>query len=217
MKMKELHRLIYQALETERGCVYAYQTAIRCAALAELGEWWRGQLGRAQARAELLRNLCVELDLNPDLESATQKIVRYRAQTAVLTMELSQKFATRDAAQIVAAECIAELEAKVQLNWQLLSESVHHASGQLRGVLERACREYLAYEKYFQTAVDWPKELSFQALGLPSDAAAPPSALGPSRRPRASFVARIGREGARASDAASDARESKVEKLRVSG
>jgi hypothetical protein len=197
--------------------VYAYQTAIRCAALAELGEWWRAQLGRAQARAGLLRNLCVELELNPDLESATQKIVRYRAQTTVLTMELSQKFATKDAAQIVAAECIGELESKVQLNWQLLRESVHHASGQLRAVLERACREYLEYDEYFRTAVNWPKELSLQALGLPSEAAGPPSALTPSQRPRASFVTEIRREEARASAAPSDPSGAKLEKLRVSG
>lgn len=217
MKMKELHRLVYQALETERGCVYAYQTAIRCAALAELGEWWRAQLGRAQARAELLRNLCVELDLNPDLDSATQKIVRYRAQTAVLTMELSQKFATRDTAEIVAAECIAELEGKVQLNWQLLQESVHHTSGQLRAALERACGEYLEDEHLFQTAVDWAKELSLRALGLPSNAATPSSAVGLSRRPRSSFVTRISREEARASNAPSEAVGARVEKLRVSG
>jgi len=217
MKIKELHRLVYQALETERGCVYAYQTAIRCAALPELGEWWRAQLGRAQARAELLRNLCVELDLNPDVDSATQKIVRYRAQTAVLTMELSQKFATRDAAQLVAAECIAELENRVQLNGQLLRESVHHASGPLRAVLEAACRDYWEYDRHFQTAIDWPRELSLQALGLPSEAVGAPGALGSSRRPRASFVAQIRRDEARASNAPSDAIGAKVEKLRVSG
>lgn len=213
MKMKELHRLVYQALETERGCVYAYQTAIRCAALAELGEWWRAQLGRAQARAELLRNLCVELDLNPDLDSATQKIARYRAQTVVLTMELSQKFATRDAAQILAAECIGALEGKVRLNWQLLRESVHHTSGPLRAVLERACGECLA-EPHVQPAVDWAKELSLQALGLPSDAPAPSSTVSPSRRPRSSFVTRISRED---TGAPKDGASAKLEKLRVSG
>src|SRR5882724_1492873 len=120
MKLRELHRFVYQGLETELGSVYVYQIAIRCALLTELNEWWRAQLGRAQRRADLLRDLCVRLDLDPDAESTARQIIRYKAQTMVLTMELSQKFATRDASQIVAAECVFEIERKVQLNWELL-------------------------------------------------------------------------------------------------
>jgi hypothetical protein len=194
MKLKELHRFIYQGLETELGCIYVYQTAIHCAVLSELGEWWRAQLGRAQRRADLLRDLCVRLDLNPDVESTARQIVRYKAQTMVLTMELSQKFAAKEGSQIVAAESVFEIERKVLLNWELLGAAVKHTIGDTRTALELAYLEYESGDKWLRGFFNWPKELSLQALGLPSHAPRQPEVRVLSRVSRASLQAEISDE-----------------------
>src|SRR4029453_1770334 len=114
--------LMYQALETEKGGVQIYTTALRLAINKDLREEWNKYLEQTKNHVQVVSDILTALGLDPDAETPGRKVVRYLGTSLVKTMELASRCAEPLAAQIVAAECVTLAETKDNPNWGCLGE-----------------------------------------------------------------------------------------------
>ena len=57
MNKEQIAELMYQALETEKGGVQIYETALRCAVNEDLREEWEEYLEQTQQHVEIVEGL----------------------------------------------------------------------------------------------------------------------------------------------------------------
>ena len=119
--------LLYQALETEKGGVQVYVTALRCAVNKDLREEWNKYLEQTKNHVQILSDVLNALELDPDAETPGRKVVRYIGTSLVKAMEMALRSTDPQSAQIVAAECVVFAETKDHLNWELLGELAKNA------------------------------------------------------------------------------------------
>ena len=169
MKTDQLRELLYEALETEMGGVQVYETAIRCAVNEDLKGEWRKYLDQTRHHVTVVRGVIEELKMDPDAETPGREIVRHIGKSLVKAMEMAISAGDRDAAQLVAAECVVSAETKDHQNWELIgfvAEKVKGAEGKALktayGLVEDEEDEHL----YHTTG--WSRELWIQSLGLPA-------------------------------------------------
>src|SRR5688572_19107096 len=121
--------LLYQALETEKGGVQIYTTALRCAVNEDLREEWQKYLDETKNHVQVVTDVIKSVGLNPDTETPGRKIVRHIGTSLVKAMEMALRGGDPRSAQIVAAECVTQAETKDHLNWSLLGELAKKADG----------------------------------------------------------------------------------------
>lgn len=160
--------LLYQALETEKGGVQVYATALRCASNKDLRQEWTEYLEQTKTHVQILTEILTTMGLDPDTETPGRAVVRYIGTSLVKAMELALRSTDPQAAQIVAAECVTLAETKDHLNWELIGELAKNneeASALLLPAYERVEEE--EDEHLYHTA-GWTRELWIQALGMPA-------------------------------------------------
>lgn len=158
--------LLYQALETEKGGVQIYSTALRCVINQDLKEEWDKYLDQTKTHVQVVTDILRELGLDPNAETPGRKVVRYIGTSLVKAMELALRCADPQAAQIVAAECVVLAETKDHLNWELIGELSKKADAELlKPAHDRVEDE--EDEHLYHTA-GWTRELWIQALGMPA-------------------------------------------------
>ncbi|HEX3184215.1 MAG TPA: hypothetical protein VHQ94_05435 [Pyrinomonadaceae bacterium] len=161
--------LMYQALETEKGGVQIYTTALRLAINKDLREEWNKYLEQTKNHVQVLSNILKRLGLDPNVETPGRKVVRYLGTSLVKTMELASRCADPQAAQIVAAECVVLAETKDHLNWELLGELSKKATAEQSALLTPAYEQVEAEEdEHLYHTAGWTRELWIQALGMPA-------------------------------------------------
>lgn len=160
---------LYQALETEKGGVLIYTTALRCVINKDLEVEWNRYLEQTKTHVQTLTNVLNELGLNADAETPGRRVVRYLGTSLVKTMEAALRGGDREAAQLVAAECIVHAETRDHLNWQLIGEllkkSETAATASLRAAYEQIEPEE---DEHLYHTIGWARELWIQAFGLPA-------------------------------------------------
>src|SRR5678809_918200 len=119
--------LLYQALETEKGGVQIYTTALRCASNKDLKEEWTKYLEQTKTHVQVVSDLLKGMNLDPEAETPGRKIVRHIGDSLVQAMEMALRGPDLAAAQIVAAECVTLAETKDHLNWGLIGEIAKNA------------------------------------------------------------------------------------------
>lgn len=117
VKNKQAVELLYQALETEKGGVQIYTTALRCAVNVDLKHEWMEYLGQTKQHVQIVSDVLRRMDLDPDAETPGRAIVRHIGASLVKAMEMALRGPDLAAAQIVAAECVTLAETKDHLNW----------------------------------------------------------------------------------------------------
>ena len=162
-----MHGLLYEALETEKGGVLVYETALRCVINDDLKKEWEEYLEQTRNHVKILLNVFKQLGLNPDVETSGRVVVRHTGLSLIRTMEIALVAGKPQAAEIVAAECVVHAETKDHSNWELiglLAES-------LTGVEQKALKE--AYEKvedeedeHLYHTTGWCRELQLDRLKL---------------------------------------------------
>lgn len=158
--------LLYQALETEKGGVQIYSTALRCAVNKDLKQEWNEYLEQTKTHVQVVTEILRALDLDPDTETPGRKVVRYIGTSLVKAMEMALKSADPQAAQIVAAECISLAETKDHLNWELIGELAKNTQSDL---LKQAYEQVEDQEdEHLYHTKGWTRELWIQALGMPA-------------------------------------------------
>jgi rubrerythrin len=158
--------LLYQALETEKGGVQIYSTALRCVINKDLKEEWNKYLDQTKNHVQVVTNILRELGLDPDAETPGRKVVRYIGTSLVKAMELALRSADPQAAQIVAAECVVLAETKDHLNWELIGELAKQAGVELLKPAYEQVEDEEDEHLYHTTG--WTRELWIQALGMPA-------------------------------------------------
>ena len=161
--------LMYQALETEKGGVQIYTTALRLAINEELREEWNKYLEQTKNHVQVVSDILTALGLDPDAETPGRKVVRYLGTSLVKTMELASRCADPRAAQIVAAECVVLAETKDHLNWELMGELAKNATAEEASLLTPAFEQVEGEEdEHLYHTAGWTRELWIQALGMPA-------------------------------------------------
>ncbi len=169
MKQKQLNELLYQALETEKGGVEVYRTALRCVVNEGLKEEWQKYLEQTQNHEKILLGVFEKMNLAPEAETPGRRVGQHIGQSLVKAMEIALSSGEPEAAQLVAAECVVEAETKDHLNWELIGE----AAEKIKGTVGRALKE--AYEQveeeedeHLYHTEGWTRELWLSSLGLPA-------------------------------------------------
>jgi hypothetical protein len=169
IKKDQVHALLYDALETEKGGVLVYETALRCAINEDLKDEWQKYLSQTENHVAVLTKVLATLGLNPDQETPGRNVVRFSGQSLVRTMEVALMAGKPLAAQVVAAECVVQAETKDHMNWELLGIASESLAGTERDALAAAVSEIEEEEdEHLYHSRGWARELHLQALGLPA-------------------------------------------------
>jgi hypothetical protein len=169
MKRDQLNELVYQMLETEMGGVEIYRTAIRCAVNEDLKKEWKKYLGQTEGHVEVVRDLMGELGLDPEADTPGRRVVRHTGKSLVKAMEMALVEGEKDAAQIVAAECVVLAETKDHLNWELLGQVAKKTKGEEKKMLEAAQEKVEEEEdEHLYHTAGWCRELWIEFLGMPA-------------------------------------------------
>ena len=159
--------LLYQALETEKGGVQVYSTALRCVVNEDLREDWNKYLEQTKNHVQIVSDLLTALELDPDAETPGRKVVRYIGTSLVKAMEMALRSTDPQSAQIVAAECIVLAETKDHLNWELLGELAKNAQEAESMLLTPAYEEVEEEEdEHLYHTKGWTRELWIESLGM---------------------------------------------------
>jgi rubrerythrin len=169
----QIQELLYQALETEKGGVEVYKTALRCALNEDLKEEWERYLQETQNHVQVVSDILNEMELDVDAETPGRKVVRHIGQSLVQAMELALNEGPPEAAQLVACECVVHAETKDHLNWELIGELASNSDGDAADLLQDAYDivEDEEDEHLYHTQ-GWARELWIDSLGL--EAVLPP-------------------------------------------
>jgi len=161
--------LLYQALETEKGGVQIYTTALRCAVNDDLRQEWTEYLEQTKQHVQIVSDILRRLELDPEAETPGRKIVRHIGASLVKAMEMALRGPDLAAAQIVAAECVTLAETKDHLNWGLIGELAKNSSGDPISILKEAHDQVEPEEdEHLYHTSGWTRELWIEALGIPA-------------------------------------------------
>lgn len=161
--------LLYQALETEKGGVQIYATALRCALNNDLKEEWNKYLEQTKTHVQVVSDILKSMNLDLEVETPGRKIVRHIGDSLVQAMEMALRGPDLAAAQIVAAECVTLAETKDHLNWGLIGEIAKNATGDGAAVLQQAHDQVEPEEdEHLYHTMGWTRELWIEALGMPA-------------------------------------------------
>ena len=164
-----LTELLYQALETEKGGVQIYTTALRCAVNEDLREEWSKYLEQTKEHVQIVSEILKGMNLDTEVETPGRKIVRHIGDSLVQAMEMALRGPDLGAAQIVAAECVTLAETKDHLNWGLIGEIAKNSSGDTAAVLKQAYDQVEPEEdEHLYHTGGWTRELWIEALGMPA-------------------------------------------------
>ncbi len=165
----QIKELLYQALETERGGIDIYRTALKCVVNEDLKKEWQDYLDETRRHHEILLGVFAELGLDPEAPSPGRSVCAHVGKALVKAMRIALDAGDADAAQLVAGECVVQAETKDHLNWELIG----HVSKQLAGPWAKVLRG--AYEQveneedhHLYHTTGWTRELWIRALGFPA-------------------------------------------------
>jgi len=168
LSTSHLTELLYQALETEKGGVQIYSTALRCALNEDLKQEWNKYLEQTKEHVQVVSEILKAMNLDTEVETPGRKIVRHIGDSLVQAMEMALRGPDLAAAQIVAAECVTLAETKDHLNWELIGQITKSAADE-SGVLKQAYDQVETEEdEHLYHTSGWTRELWIEALGMPA-------------------------------------------------
>jgi rubrerythrin len=169
MKKEQLHELLYQALETERGGIAVYTTALKCATNDDLRKEWEEYLEQTTNHEQIVLGVFEQIGLDPAAETPGRQVVRHIGESLVSAMEMALGAGNPQAAQLVAGECVVLAETKDHLNWELLGAAAEKATGAVAKALEEACSQVEDQEdEHLYHSTGWTRELWIESLGMPA-------------------------------------------------
>ncbi len=170
MNTEHITELLYQALETEKGGIKIYEAALKCVVNDDLRKEWQEYHEQTQNHERIVRELMEKLGIDPEKETPGREVVRHIGESLVAAMEMAlAEAAEREAAELVACECVVLAETKDHLNWELIHEVAEKAKGQTREALKAAYEEVEEEEdEHLYHTTGWGRELWIKSLGMPA-------------------------------------------------
>src|SRR5688572_6340453 len=165
----QVHELLLQALETERGGIQIYNAAIKAAQNADLKKEWKEYLDETRTHEQVLTRVFDQLGMDTEQQSPGRAVVAHLGQSLVAAIEMAMKNADPAAAELVAAECVVLAETKDHSNWELIGQVALKAKADYASILKQA---YQAVENdedhHLYHTKGWARELWIQSLGFPA-------------------------------------------------
>lgn len=165
----QVHELLLQALETERGGIQIYTAAIKAAQNADLKKEFKEYLEETTTHEEILTRVFEQLGMDTEEQSPGRMVVAHLGKSLVAAIEMAMKNADPASAELVAAECVVLAETKDHSNWELIGQVAMKAKADYADVLKQA---YQAVEKdedhHLYHTKGWARELWIQSLGFPA-------------------------------------------------
>ena len=165
----QVHELLLQALETERGGIQVYTAAIKAAHNEDLKKEFQEYLEETRTHEEILTRVFQQLGMDTEEQSPGRMVVAHQGQSLVAAIEMAIDNAEPAAAEIVAAECVVLAETKDHSNWELIGQVALKAKAEYAEALKQA---YQAVEKdedhHLYHTKGWARELWIQSLGFPA-------------------------------------------------
>jgi len=167
MNQEQMHELLLQSLEHEKGGIQVYTTAIECAINEDLHEEWTKYLEETRNHERILTEVCEALEIDAGQETPGRKIVRSLGQALVKAMKEAQSGGNPEAAQLVACECVVLAETKDHLDWDLIGECSKKLTGEKGKALKEAHEEVEDQEdEHLYHTKGWCRELWIESLGM---------------------------------------------------
>lgn len=167
MNDAQINALLYEALETEKGGVKIYKTAIQCAVNKDLKKEWEEYLEQTENHYRVITETVIKVGLDPKVETPGRKVVRHIGDSLVKAMKMAQAAGNPEAAQLVAAECVVMAESKDHMNWELIGRVAEKAKGAQKKALKSAHDEVEDEEdEHYYHTKGWSRELWIKSLGM---------------------------------------------------
>ena len=167
MNDKQVHELLLQSLEHERGGIQVYETAVQCAARDDLRDEWKQYLKQTRDHERILLKVCSTIGLDPETETPGRAVVRALGQSLVEAMEQALETGEPPAAQLVACECVVLAETKDHLDWTLIGKCAEAIAGRVGAALKAAYDEVEDQEdEHLYHTKGWCRELWIESLGI---------------------------------------------------
>lgn len=164
----QVHELLLQALETERGGIQVYTAAIGAAVNEDLKKEWGEYLEETRTHEQILTRVFGQLDMDTEEVSPGRMVVAHLGASLVKAIEMAMAKGDATAAELVAAECVVLAETKDHHNWELIGKIVEQG-GELAKVLEPAYKAVESDEDHhLYHTMGWSRELWIQSLGMPA-------------------------------------------------
>jgi rubrerythrin len=170
LKANQLNELLLQSLETEKGGVLIYRTALTCVVNEELKEEWEKYLDQTTHHVEVMQELFGRLGLDSEQQTPGRRAVRHIGESLVAAMNLALRSGgPPEAAELVACECVTLAETKDHANWELIGQCAETAKGKEREALKEACEAVEDQEdEHVYHSKGWCRELWIDSLGMPA-------------------------------------------------
>ena len=167
MNEKQVHELLLQSLEHERGGVQVYETAVKCAVRDDLRDEWKKYLKQTREHERILLTVCSTIGLDAEQETPGRAVVRGLGQSLVAAMEQALKAGDPPTAQLVACECVVLAETKDHLDWTLIGKCAEAIAGEVGAALKAAYDEVEDQEdEHLYHTKGWCRELWIESLGI---------------------------------------------------
>ncbi len=167
MDMKMVKELVLQSLEHEMGGIKVYQTALKCAVNEDLKEEWEKYLEETEKHVQVLHDACLQLEFDPEEQTAGRKITHDVGASLVAAMEAALGTGDKEMAECVACEMVVHAEMTDHFNWQLIGEVAKKMGGAQGKALKEAYEEVEDEEdEHLYHSKGWLRELSLQGLGM---------------------------------------------------
>ncbi|HKC49858.1 MAG TPA: hypothetical protein VKF60_03630 [Myxococcota bacterium] len=122
LRQRQLQELLLQSLETERGGLRVYETAIECALNDDLREEWEEYLEQTRRHERIVARLLEQLGLE-ELETPGRRAVRMIGESLVGAMRLARNAPRAQAKALASAQREVEPEE---------DEHLYHSAGWCR-------------------------------------------------------------------------------------
>jgi hypothetical protein len=163
----QVRELLLQALVHERGGTLVYTTALECVVNDDLREEWEEYLEQTARHVDILTGACTAMGLDADEMTPGCQIVQHNGKALVVAMKMARANGDREAAQLVACDCVVLAETKDHANWELIGQCAKQLDGDAASVLKQAYDEVEDEEdEHLYHTKGWCRELWFQSLGL---------------------------------------------------
>jgi hypothetical protein len=167
MDTPQLKELVLQSLAHERGGVKVYKTAVKCAINPDLKEEWSKYFEQTQRHVTILEQVCSSMEIDSDEETPGTRVVEALGAALIRAMQDALAAGKRDAAELVACECVVLAETKDHLDWQLIEACGKAAKGDIGKALRSAAEEVEGEEdEHLYHTQGWCRELWLKSLGL---------------------------------------------------
>ena len=163
----QVRELLLQALVHERGGALVYSTALECAVNDDLREEWETYLEQTIRHVDILTGVCLAMGLDPDEMTPGCQIVHHNGKALIVAMKMALANGDREAAQLVACDCVVLAETKDHANWELIGECAEQMGTEEASLLKDAYEEVEDEEdEHLYHTKGWCRELWLKSLGL---------------------------------------------------